>query len=233
MWHTSRGDRTLHGDEAALVSRAIEVMVAALLMHVDEDFEEDAPDCESGIAIYDRCRPSQRLGLLHQVAHFLLTDTDRSLPLSALTDATVAAIFVEVRDQIAIEIGFAPNPQTEAEASWREMVLAAHHSVFPNRLDENRLDEDDGLLDGSLAAASEDLPAWETMVNELCDSILWDRDFEMAESFLDVDPGVSRHRRRLLGIDDDYFTAVAPDPRLGEVLVLASRTRDIVRGKPR
>ncbi len=228
MWHTSRGDRTLQGQEAALVSRAIEVMVAALLMHVDEDFEEDAPDCESGIAIYDRCRPSQRLGLLHQVAHFLLTETDCSLPLSALTDATVAAIFVEVRDQIAIEIGFAPDRQNEGEASWREMVLAAHRSVF-----SNRLDEDDGLLDGPLLAASEDLAAWEAMVNELCDSVLWDRDFEMAESFLDVDPGVSRHRRRLLGIDDDYFTAVAPDPRLGEVLVLASRTRDIVRRKPR
>jgi hypothetical protein len=233
MWHTSRGDRTLHGDEAVLVSRAIEVMVAALLMHVDEDFEEDAPDCESGIAIYDRCRPSQRLGLLHQVARYLLTDTDRSLPLSALTDATVAAIFVEVRDQIAIEIGFAPDQQTAGEASWREMVLAAHCSVFPNRLEEDRLDEEDGLPDVPLLAVSEDLPAWEAMVNELCDSILWDRDFEMAESFLDVDPGVSRHRRRLLGIDDDYFTAVAPDPRLGEVLGLASRTRDIVRGKPR
>jgi hypothetical protein len=234
MWHTSRGDRTLRGDEAALVSRAIEVMVAALLMHVDEDFEEDeAPDCESGIAIYDRCRPSQRLGLLHQVANHLLTETDGSLPLSALTDATVAAIFVEVRDQIAIEIGFAANQPTMGEPSWREMVLAAHRAVFPNRLDEDRLGEEEGLIDGPLLAVSEDLPAWEVMVNELCDSILWDRDFEMAESFLDVDPGVSRHRRRLLGIDDDYFTAVAPDPHLGEVLVLASRTRDIVRGKPR
>ncbi len=228
MWHTSRGDRTLQGDEAALVSRAIELMVAALLMHVDEDFEEDAPDCEAGIAIYDHCTPSQRLGLLHQVAHYLLTETDRSLPLSALTDATVAAIFVEVRDQIAIEIGFAPDQQTEGEASWREMVLAAHRSVFPHRLEE-----DGGLLDGPPIAVSEDLLGWEAMVNELCDSILWDRDFEMAESFLDVDPGVSRHRRRLLGIDDDYFTAVAPDPRPGEVLGLASRTRDIVRAKPR
>jgi hypothetical protein len=55
----------------------------------------------------------------------------------------------------------------------------------------------------------------------------------MADGFLDADPGVSQQRRRLLGIDDSYFMAVAPDPHPEEAMRLASRTRDIVRSKPR
>jgi len=228
MWHTSRGDRTLKGDEAELVSRAIEEMVAALLMHVDDDFEDAATDCVSGIAVYDACTPSQRIGLLHDVAKHLLTETVESLPLSALTDATVAAIFIEIRDQIAIEIGLGEGLTEEGRPSWRTMVLAAHRAVFPSRADR-----DDVAGNDEIVASSRDLRDWEVMVEDLADSILWDRDFEMAEVFLDIDPGVSRHRRRLLGIDDNYFTMVAPDPRPQEAFQLAARTRDIVRAKPR
>lgn len=228
MWHTSRGDRTLDGHEAVLVSCAIDVMVGALLVHIDEDFEDSAPDCESGIAIYDLCTPAQRIGLLHDVAKYLLTDTQGPLPLSALTDATVAAIFVEIRDQIAIEIEFANDREEEGQPRWRELVFAAHRSSFPQRGEAER-----GLSARGWDPSLDDLRRWETMVDELADNILWDRDFEMAEGFLDIDPGVSRQRRRLLGIDDEYFTTVAPDPRPEQAFKLASRTRDIVRAKPR
>lgn len=237
MWHTSRGDRTLGGHEAVLVSGAIEVMVAALLVHIDDDFEDSASDCETGIAIYDICTPSQRIGLLHDVAKYLLTDTDEPLSLSALTDATVAAIFVEIRDQIAIEIEFAASHEESGQLGWREMVLAAHRSVYP---DPNPNSGPGVLRNGGYEAmvrgfdaSAGDLRHWETMVDDLADSILWDRDFEMADGFLDIDPGVSRQRRRLLGIDDEYFTSVAPDPRPEQAYQLASRTRDIVRAKPR
>ncbi len=71
------------------------------------------------------------------------------------------------------------------------------------------------------------------MVDWLAEAVLWDRDFEMADTFLDVDPGISRQRRRLLGIQEDYFTQVPPDPRPREAIRLALKTREIVRSKPR
>ena len=148
--------------------------------------------------------------------------------MSALADATVAAVFIEIRDQIAIEIGLAGDQLEEGLPSWRQMLLAAHQSVFPARADEDHI-----ASTHEMSATSDELEEWESMVEELADVILWDRDFEMADVFLDIDPGVSRHRRRLLGIDDNYFTTVPPDPRPHEVYVLASRTRDIVRAKPR
>lgn len=243
MWHTSRGDRTLRGQEAALIRAAIDTMIDALMDHVDDEFEEaSATGYESGIAVFDAVSASQQIGLLYDVATHLLTDTKTALALTAALEATVAAIFVEARDQVAIEIDFhSCTPHSESESTWREMVLAAYRSVFAGATEEaNTIGgaRHDELADNESHAElpdelCTDIHVWERLVDGLTDAILWDRDFEMAESFLDVDPGVSHHRRRLLGIEDDYFTSVAPDPRPGEVFGLVSRTRDIVRAKPR
>ncbi len=246
LWHTSRGDRTLRGQEAALIQAAIDTMIDALMDHVDDEFDDASATTGygSGIAIYDAFSPAQQIGLLYDVAKHLLTDTKTTLALSAPLEATVAAIFVEARDQVAIEIDFhSCRPRSESEPTWREMVLAAYRSVFANATAE----ETDAI--GNHASPGErtddechpelpdklcsDIHVWERLVDSLTDAILWDRDFEMADSFLDVDPGVSHHRRRLLGINEDYFSSVAPDPRPDEVYGLVSRTREIVRSKPR
>jgi hypothetical protein len=234
MWQTSRGDRTLCGDEAVLVSTAIDSMVDALMIHLDDEIDDPAAVCESGVTLYDACSPAQRIGLLHEVAKHLLTATETALRPSAALDATVAAIFVDVRDQVAIEIDF-PSMQAdddrEHQLSWRQMVLAAYQSIF--RPADGDHDAWDAICSDLPRASCRDMHQWEDLVDALTDAILWDRDFEMADRFLDVDPGVSRQRRRLMGISDDYFISVAPDPRPGEVLNLIARTRDIVRRKPR
>ena len=235
MWHTSRGDRTLVGAEGSLVGHAIETMIDTLLMHYDEDIDdESAFQCESGIAAFDSLSTSQRLALLHDIARHLLTPTESALPLSATAEAAVAAVFVEIRDQVAIEIGLLRNDVRldgvdSNKTAWRTLVLSAHRSVFGELC---ATDVDDGRIERP-SVDSRDMHAWEDIIEHLTDAVLWDRDFEMAESFLDVDPGVSRQRRRLLGIDDEYFTRVAPDPQPEELLNLVSRTRDIVRRKPR
>ena len=236
MWHTSRGDRTLRGDEAALVRMSIESMVDTLLVHVDEEIENEESgvdariDCESGIQVYDALTISQRIALLHDVATHLLTDTRETLALSAELEAAVAAIFVEIRDQVAIEIDFPSISDERQRPNWRSLVRAAYDAVFA--------DHETGIHDEQIendlpATDSCDVYRWEYLIEALSDAILWDRDFEMADAFLDDDPGVSHNRRRLLGIDDDYFTSIAPDPRPDEVYQLVSRTRQIVRAKPR
>jgi hypothetical protein len=245
MWHTSRGDRTLLGAEGFLVGHAIETLIDSLMMHYDTDMdEESAFQCESGIAVFDSLSTSQRLALLHDVANHLLTPTESALPLSATAEAAVAAVFVEIRDQVAIEIGFqeydeektsdiAPCAVDPDNMSWRELVIAAHHCVFGDRFSDDLASDFDGEIVPRLTPSSRDMDSWELLIEHLTDAILWDRDFEMADSFLDIDPSVSQRRRRLLGIEDDYFTNVVADPRHDEVMNLVSRARDIVRRKPR
>ncbi|TWU38451.1 hypothetical protein [Novipirellula artificiosorum] len=237
MWHTSRGDRTLRASEASLVSLAIDTMIDALLVHLDdEDDVAIAPECQSGIAVYDSLTVSQRVGLLHDVARYLLTDTKTTFPLSATTEAAVAAIFIEVRDQVAIEIDLYPenakNGLPSEALTWRLHVLEAHHALSR----EPAIDDREAIFDDESVVLpqvdSADLELWEGLIEKLTDAVLWDRDFELADSFLDVDPGVSHQRRRLLGIDNDYFTYVAPDPRPEQVMRLVWNTRDIIRAKP-
>ncbi|MDF1844796.1 MAG: hypothetical protein P1U77_25570 [Rubripirellula sp.] len=232
MWHTSRGDRTLCGAEAALVRRAIGNMVDGILMRVDEELEDGVIGVDTGIAVYDMCSTSQRVGLLHQVAKHLLTDTDSALVLSAPLEATIAAIFVDIRDQVAMEIEFLPQlMETEDQPTWRRMVLDAYLSTLaPDDL-ENKV----------WAEMVEQLPTedcrfirrWEHVIDSLADAILWDRDFELADQFLDSDPVSAFDRRQVLGISDDYFTRIAPDPRAEDVRRVVSQTRAIVRRKPR
>ncbi len=236
MWHTSRGDRTLCGDEAALVRMSIESMIDVLQMHVDEEIdneevEADARiDCQTGIAVYESLTISQRIGLLHDVATYLLTDTTDVLFLSAELEAAVAAIFMEIRDQVSIEIDFPSIDDPMGGSTWRSLVRRAYISIS----EDIQAGYDDHSGDhGIPLPGNSDIDQWELLIESLSDAILWDRDFEMGDSFLDDDPGVSHHRQRLLGIEDEYFTSIARDPRPDEVHQLVSRTRAIVRARPR
>lgn len=232
MWHTSRGDRTLLGAESALVRRAIDNMVDGLLMHADIDLDDAAIGLETGITVYDACSLSQRIGLLHEVAKYLLTETDSAVVLSAPLEATVAAIFVDVRDQVAIEIEFLPQLlESDDQPTWRRMVLDAYRSTLaPEDIEHPVWVE---ILDQLPDEDSRNIKQWESLIDSLADAILWDRDFELADQFLDEEPAQSRERRSLLGISDDYFTGIAPDPRTNELQRVASQTRKIVRNKPR
>jgi hypothetical protein len=58
-----------------------------------------------------------------------------------------------------------------------------------------------------------DYGAWHDLLEEIIDRVLWgDRDFQEAELFLDRDPRESRQLKQLMGIDEDYFSAIAPEP---------------------
>lgn len=232
MWHTSRGDRTLRGDEALLVRCAINNMIDGLTIHIDDEIDDVAIGSETGVAVYDACSLSQRVGLLHEVAKYLLTDTDSAVRLSAPLEATIAAIFVDVRDQVAIEIEFLPPLlESDSEPTWRQMVLDAYRSTLAPECGENEVWRE--ILEQLPSADCRDMREWQALIDSLADAILWDRDFELADHFLDAEPGFSRAQRQLLGISDDYFTRIAPDPRTSEVRRLVSQTRNIVRVKPR
>ncbi|MEM8666895.1 MAG: hypothetical protein AAGG48_05230 [Planctomycetota bacterium] len=232
MWHTSRGDRTLRGQEASLVRRAIDNMVDSLLLHVDVELDDSAIGLETGIAVYDACSVSQRIGLLHEVAKYLLTDTDSALVLSAPLEATIAAIFVDIRDQVAIEIEFLPQLlESDDQPTWRQMVLDAYQSTLAPEDEGNQVWAE--MVAQLPVVNCRDIRDWECLIDALADAILWDRDFELEGQFMDEEPDVSRNRRRLLGISDDYFTRIAPDPLEDDLDRVVSQTRQIVRGKPR
>lgn len=249
MWPTSNGDRTLDGAEAMLVASALDTMLDNLIDHLPEDEDDetiDVPaDLQMGIAVFDALTAPQRVAMLHYVAKHLLTPSImRSPDTSAIEDATIAAIFSEIRDQVTIEIDWAKDEMRlisvgESEdsvqqandelgddwawnhlESWRSLTLAAYRQLLQRQdeLDEKELPDPDSIC----------FADWDNLIDQLVSSILWDMDFELASVFLDEPPELAQRRRKLLGIDEQYFVDPPLDPKPGEARVLFVQARAIV-----
>jgi hypothetical protein len=62
--------------------------------------------------------------------------------------------------------------------------------------------------------------------------VLWDEDWKDNDSLMDADPKASQAVKELLGIDEDYYIAVPPDPTDEEMKVVWATLRELVRGTP-
>jgi len=100
------------------------------------------------------------------------------------------------------------------QVSWRELVLAAGREtgISADMSDFNENDPDD----------------WDLLLDCLEDRLLWDRDWEM-EDHLDADPETGRRLKQELGIDEDYFVAVPPDPTDEECERLLGELRELTQ----
>jgi hypothetical protein len=193
MWHTPSGDRALAGAEALLVKAAITGVAEQIMEESSGYFDQ----WEYGVYRFDELTLSQRLQLLEQVAAHLLTATRETLELTAVCEAAVAAIFAHVLVEVDWEIDNDDRPTTR----WRSLILAAYAECFGDDA------EDDFQVPEATSIERSD---WELLVECLADNILWDRDFEM-EEFLDASPEMSAMLKEHMGIDEDYYSAPAPD----------------------
>ncbi|GAA5507530.1 hypothetical protein [Novipirellula caenicola] len=147
---------------------------------------------------------------------------------------------------------------SERAPSMRLLTLKAYYECFreecfgdeglrPDRLgDEVGFDEVDGFGDEDLiddgwgfdsddmpAADSEDMTQWCELIESLADQILSDRDFEMADEMLDLDPALANAMKQSLGIRADYYSDVAADVRAEQIEETISAIRKITHSKPR
>jgi hypothetical protein len=74
---------------------------------------------------------------------------------------------------------------------------------------------------------------WELLIDCRENRILWwDGDYLMGKYFLDADPVEIKARKEQMGIDDDYHTAIPPDPTDYELQGIRDQLRAIC-GRPR
>ncbi len=188
MWWTPDGERILQGAEGRLFREALGMIVDMVRDDNEGLWQFAAPP-------FDKLQPNQKLAVLAQVGSALLRE-DQPMPrLTAALEAAVGAVYDAVRLLVEMEID--QTPEWRESPSWRELVLAACR--------EQGIDE---LLD----PASEDIDEWGMLISCLTDAVLWDEDWRDSESLLDADPKAGRAVKELLGIDEDYYVAVPPDP---------------------
>lgn len=200
-WNSSHGQRTLEGAEAALIREAL----AALVEHCKDEIEGETDHWTYGVALFDGLEPGVQLALLAEVGHALLRETETCPELTAVNEATIAALYRYIEEAIEIEIDvqihevLADDPALpKAFFFWRGRVRA----VF---LEDGEIDELPDLR-------STDSDNWLLFVELLHDRVLWDTDYEMGGLFLDTPPKSASALRKLMNVHDDYFRAIPPDP---------------------
>jgi hypothetical protein len=214
MWDTPKGKRKLNGAEAALI-RASLVYVIDL---VEAESEGNEP-WQFDIRLFDQLGWSQKLALLETVGSALLLDTPAPAELSGVNEAAVAVLYRNINEQLVIEIE-SHDDSVEFDGApgiyWRKLVRDAWMDVEGNAVQTT---EEFEFPD----CESRDVEDWEILVEVLQDQVLWDEDWEMDDLFMDVDPELSSLRKSKLGITDDYFTAIVPEP--DELMLVLIRTQ--------
>ena len=205
-------------------------------------------DFDSGIKAFDELQPNQRLALLAQVGKALKDEAEPRPKLTAHAEATVAAIFRVIGDLVESEIDSGDEDERyENPTFWRERVLAAYveadekdnaeEGVSPFPQVEPVLGTPPVGKGGEVheeepwcppRVDSDEADDWEFMVDCLANRVLWDDDdFVLGDAFLDADPSEGRSLKTVLGIDDDYYTSIAPDPTDAQLGPIRQQLREV------
>ena len=184
MYHTPDGDRILLGAEREFFTQSL-----AMIIHL---LAED--DMEFGVTGFDQLQRNQKLVVLYNAARGLLHPDEPPPRLTAALESAVAAVYEFAMDQVRQEI----DPEIGGEGPhWRKLILdIARQHIDPDELPD---------------ATNDDEETWAFLVECLMGCVLWDSDYESQQT-LDLPPEESRQVRSILGVDDDYHTAIPEDP---------------------
>ncbi|MGO9108542.1 MAG: hypothetical protein ACLP9L_04850 [Thermoguttaceae bacterium] len=206
MWSTPDGERILQGAEAKLFREALAMIVDMVCDDAEGCLQFSAPP-------FDKLQPNQKLAVLAEVGSALLQENQPIRRLTAVREAAVGAVYEAIMLIVEMEINQPAEERTSP--TWRELVLTA--------CQEQGIDE---LLD----PASEEIDEWGMLISCLTDAVLWDEDWRDSESLMDVDPKAGRAVKEMLGIDEDYYVAVPPDPTDEEMKAVWTTLRGLTRG---
>jgi len=203
MWRTQEGDRVLQGAEAALFREAMGNLWDAIEFHesINEQYYVD-------VGPFDHLSVGQKLAMLLQVGEALLDEAVPMPQLTAVNEATVAAVFAQIKINLEVELD-------AMEGGWRQMIVDALREL---PMDEQPESDDEDL---------DEWDKWELRILSLSDRILWDTDYEH-DRMLDGPPEQRAAMDLLMGIDDQYHVELAPEPDPRQIKELTSRLRAIV-----
>jgi hypothetical protein len=188
MWRTSEGERVLCGAEWTLFQTGLARLWKQLEANPDGGHR-------TGVWVFDELEPPARIALLAEVGRALRDEKVPCPELTAVNEGAVAAVFACLRRRVLREINHG------ASIRWRQRIRAAYLATLADPHDP------------APEAESIRRSRWIECLETLADRILWDRDFEMGELFLDAAPEHAEYLREHLNIDENYFTAIADEPK--------------------
>jgi len=194
MWRASSGTRVLTESEWALFSIGLD----ELRMMVEDDISYETDDTETGVTVFDRLTPEQKLCQLAKVGIALRDKTVPEPKLTAVSEGTVMAVFNAVRDELNFEIDTDKDDLVKELFHTREAILKAC-------AEDDQDDELPDLKDGNTEE-------WMWLLEEIEDRILWDNDHANEDDFIDLPREEAKKLLDIAGIDPDYFLFVPEEP---------------------
>jgi hypothetical protein len=217
MWHTPKGDRVLRGAEWDLFRDGMGILRDEIEMSLE--FDDDDP-FEIGIPLFDQLQPGQKLAMLALVGRALHSEEVAPPQHTAYNEATVAAVFAHNRSSVTSEIELADESVNDETTAWRRQILLAYKEVVPEAVGKR----------ATPSPTSSKLDAWELLIEILEGTILWDADYEEAAIFMDTPPEERDDLRKCMGISDDYFLDIAPDPTDAELEDVRRSLTELIHG---
>lgn len=196
MWRMQDDNRVLTEDEWALFSTGLDLLRDA----VEEDIRSQTDDSSTGVPVFDRLTPEQKLALVADTARALRDPAVPMPPHTAVNEGAIAAVFSMIRVALETELYLTQREdEDEKPTDVRRMLLA---------LCEDSEEREEPLPD----VTSDDAEGWGWLVEEFEGRIFWDTDFVLGDEFLDLPPDEARTQLEIYGIDPDYFLAVPDEP---------------------
>jgi hypothetical protein len=206
MWRMQDANRVLTEAEWGLFRTGLDLLRDS----IEEEIRSEADDADTGIPVFDRLTPEQKLALLADTAQ-ALRDSATPMPHhSAANEGAIAAVFSMIRVELETELDAAGMEDEEEPTEIRRLLRAVG-------------EESEGREGPLPDETSTDAEEWEWLVEEFEGRIFWDTDFAMGDEFLDLPHEEARAKLELYGIDPDYYLTV-PDEPDNAALIAARQT---------
>ena len=158
-------------------------------------------DFRSGIPVFDTLTYPQRIAVLHQVAEALFREAAPMPELTAVLEGAAGAVIQSVRLLVEGEV----QGVTGGDRSLRMLVHTACRDLG---------------VEQAFDPSSADTDEWAFCVDCLHDAILWDSDYLIEDTFVDLPPEEAQVLKKDMGVADEYFLSVAPEPKADRVAAL-------------
>ena len=197
MWMLSDCERVLTLAEWG----CLRIGLAMLRDYIEEDKVGQSDFATTGVHVFDRLTASKKLAMLAETCEALTSPNVPAPHLNAVNEGTIAALLQSFWFQLVVELDMSDDVEDDYPLlECRRLLLSA----FEDEEDPDTLamlpDEDE--LDSEM---------WHDLFALFESRFLDDTDYEMA-ALLDAPVDKAEEVKAILGIDDEYFVSIAPDP---------------------
>jgi len=220
MWHKNDGDGVLEGANARLLKVAVAAYVENLREPecwddnpADQEWVDEIRSHWLDVKHVARMEHGQRIHMIATVVHALLERSIAAPALTADSEATVYQIYRFLCHAIDIEHDTLNDMQAdEKDPAFGKLLVSTRIALAAKEVCPGC--DGCGLCDLDMGGP---LEMWHAIVEDIADTVLWDRDWQMEDSLADSSPTTTRDVKTLTGIEEGYFTTPVEEPSIQQV----------------